>query len=101
VGQESSAADALSGSSCRHCALQETCSTEAGGEGPFSGVALVVAAVGYFCAPLVTALGGALVFDQSPLLQLVGGVGGLGVGMLVAVRVARRVRIGPKKGAGA
>jgi len=93
--------DALSGSSCRQCGLQETCGAETDSQGPFRGVALVVAALGYFCAPLVTALGGALVFDQSPLLQLVGGVGGLGVGMLVAVCVARHVRIGPKKGAGA
>ena len=92
---------AFGASSCGGCGLQETCNGAPADDGPLRGKAMVAAAVGYFCFPLALALVGALVLDQSPSLQLIGGAGGLGLGMVIAARVARRLYRGFLRGASA
>jgi EamA domain-containing membrane protein RarD len=62
---------------------------------------LVVAAAGYFLFPLATALLGALVIGAAPLQQLAGAVDGLGIGMLITVRVVRTLCIWSQKGSSA
>ena len=73
---------------CSQCAAGEKAS-----EPPdWAGRRLVLAAAGMFLAPLVLAVAGALAGGGRPVAGLLGAVGGLAVGAILAVVVARVAR---------
>ncbi len=76
---------------CDACAIAEHADLASRQPGAMRGGAFAGAALGYFGAPLVMAVGGAGLAGPGAAGQLLGGAGGLVVGMVIAGLIARRI----------
>ncbi len=76
------------GGGCSRCST----GSQRPGPGELSGWRMSLAAGGMFLGPLLLAMTGVVLFDDSPATEFVGGAGGLIVGIILAATVARFLR---------
>lgn len=76
------------GGDCSSCEQGQTAAS-----GPYLGAALALRSLGFFLAPALMALVGALLWNASPLSSLLGASAGLLLGVLICMLFARRARL--------
>ena len=74
---------------CPHCARSDDSQGESNSAGLLTGWQLGLASACVFLLPLIGALAGIAVFNRTEELQIVGGIAGLVVGLLLAMALAR------------